>query len=316
MSDSTCPRCKEKMIEIITELQLENPDKPSFARAISQIKEIAVAFRDLGVAIRSYGGVKSTGFDNVEANITKALTAFKTLVSAFQNTSFADDISKSVTPATQALVALGGAFETLGRKKGFEKFPDTINSINAAIKTLDVQGLQALSAKIQQTIPTLKELAEVAKAVAIVNSQAGRAFLQASKNYADAGKSQKEASISARQLLASYIQLTAAVINLLPALKNLLPSFSSLVSLAKNVATALISISFKTVQTGFTALRFVLIGLPLGIVQTGINGVGNALRFLGTVAAAPIKGLRELGVYARYLNSEFKLVTLWYNDRN
>jgi hypothetical protein len=192
-------------------------------KIISQINQIAIAFRDLGIAIRSYGGVKSTGFDNVEANIKKALDAFKTLVSAFQNTSFADDISKSVTPATQALVALGGAFETLGRKKGFEKFPETIAQINKAIQTLDVQGLQALSTKIQQAIPTLKELAEVAKSVAVVNSQAGRAFLQASKNYSEAGKSQKEASISARQLLASYIQLTAAVINLLPALKNLLP---------------------------------------------------------------------------------------------
>jgi tape measure domain-containing protein len=282
-------------------------------KIVSQIREIAVAFRDLGVAIRSYGGVKGTGFDNVEANIKKALDAFKTLVSAFQNTSFADDISKSVTPATQALVALGGVFETLGRKKGFEKFPETIDKINQAIKTLDVQGLQALSAKIQQAIPTLKELAEVAKAVSIVNSQAGRAFVQASKNYSESAKAQKEASISARQLLASYIQLTAAVVNLLPALRNLLPSFSSLVGLVKNVAVAIASISFKTVQAGFTALRFVLIGLPLGIVQSGINGVGSALRILATVVAAPIKGLRDLGAYARYLNSEFKLVQTGVN---
>lgn len=282
-------------------------------KIVSQIREIAIAFRDLGIAIRSYGGAKGTGFDNVEANIKKALDAFKTLVSAFQNTSFADDISKSVTPAAQALVALGGAFETLGRKKGFEKFPETIDKINQAIKTLDVQGLQALSAKIQQAIPTLKELAEVAKAVSVINSQAGRAFLQASKNYSESAKTQKEASISARQLLASYIQLTAAVVNLLPALRNLLPIFGSLINLVKNIAVSIASISFKAVQAGFTALRVVLVSLPIGIVQTGINGLGNAIKFLGTVFAAPITGLRTLGVYARQLNAEFKLVQTGLN---
>lgn len=204
------------------------------------------------------------------------------------------------------MVALGSAFETLGRRKGFTDFPNTVAQINQAINTLNIQALQELGTKIAAAVPALRDLADVAKSVAIVNSEAGRAFIQAAK-----GK--QEDSVASRNLLASYIQLTAGILNLIPAVARLLPSLSSVVRLFKDIATAIVSMSFKTVQAGFTALHAVLISLPVAVVKAGITGIGEALRFLGAALVFPITGLRDLGAFVVKLNREMQLTQIGLN---
>lgn len=238
-------------------------------KIIAQIREIAIAFRDLGIAIRSYGGVKSSGFDNVETNINKALAAFNTLVKAFQNTTFADDISKSIVPATQALSALGGAFESLGRKKGFEKFPDTIDLINKAITQLNIKGLDELAIKIQYAVPALQQLAEVAKAITTINNQAGRSFFAAAK--------EKEKDTESTLGLGRSYQVLSSIIN------QIIPTIVSFSGTVKNVAVFLFNLIEPTKQLGIFLLQ-----LPFNIVSAGFRGLAAAI-------AAPFNLLVSVG---------------------
>lgn len=287
---------------LIREMAALNKPFTGGGKIIEQINQLSTAFRNLGVAIRSYGGASgATSFDNVEQNIQKTLKAFQALVGAFKNTSFSQQIASSVQPAIQALNALGSAFETLGRRKGFEKFPDTVNLINQAINNLNVAALQELSAKIRTAVPALQQLAEVAKAVSIVNSEAGRTFVRVAR--------EKEQDNAANRILrASYIQLTAAIINFIPTIRSLLSAFSPLVNVIKFVAREFLTLPFRIVNAGFTALRAILISFPTKVFETGIRGIGVALQVLGTVITAPYNLLRSLGLFLRQLNSELRLL--------
>lgn len=236
---------------------------------IDQITKVGAAFRDLGVAVRSYGGKNVTGFDNIEENISKTLRAFQTLIAAFKNQKIGDDIANSVVPAATAVRSLGEAFESLGRKKGFEKFPETVNLINTAINNLNIAGLNQLAARIQAAIPALRDLAEVAKAVSIVNSQAGKSFVQVARD--------KDVDSSATQnLIGTYYKLSSAIASVIPVIGSVVNIFISISRTIANLIPFILSL-------GNTMLR-----LPFNVVVSGF-------KFLATAIASPFNLLIELG---------------------
>lgn len=265
-------------------------------KIIGQITQIATAFRDLGVAIRSYGGTKASGFDNIETNITKSLAAFNTLVAAFKDTTLGQDILKSVQPATEALTALGSAFETLGRRKGFDKFPDTIASINTAITQLNTASLDVLVTKINESLPALRDLADLAKAVAVVNSQAGKSFVQAAKEK-EVDTNANSGLISSLQALKVAFQTTITVVGgFINAISKVAGFLTNLVGPASQLAVALLKLPFNFVTAGFRTLVTV-IAAPFTILKA----VGEQ-----TVKFAHDLHLVEIGLNA--IVAPFKLI--------
>ncbi len=312
---------------LIKEIQaLNNTGKSGsgVSTVITQLNSISEAFRNLGIAIRSYGaGAKGVNvFADIDKNIQLTIDSFHKLINAFKDPAIGGNISTAIVPATTAIKELGEAFETLGRKKGFKDFPATIALINTAITSLNTTGLEALSKKIAASIPALKELAEVAKAVSIVNSQAGKAFVQAAK-----AKGQDQAANN--QLKASYIQLAASIINILPGIKNLIsalvgPLVSVIKSIAstvggplvtafRNLALAFLALPFKIVQAGFVSLRAVFVTLPLKTIELGVSGVSNAFKILGTVLNAPFNVLRSVGTFVRDITKDLRLMETGLN---
>lgn len=312
---------------LIKEIQaLNNTGKSGsgVSTVITQLNSISEAFRNLGIAIRSYGaGAKGVNvFADIDKNIQLTIDSFHKLINAFKDPAIGGNISTAIVPATTAIKELGEAFETLGRKKGFKDFPATIALINTAITSLNTTGLEALSKKIAASIPALKELAEVAKAVSIVNSQAGKAFVQAAK-----AKGQDQAANN--QLKASYIQLAASIINILPGIKSLIsalvgPLVSVIKSIAstvggplvtafRNLALAFLALPFKIVQAGFVSLRAVFVTLPLKTIELGVSGVSNAFKILGTVLNAPFNVLRSVGTFVRDITKDLRLMETGLN---
>lgn len=275
----------------------------NFTGITTGITQLATAFRELGVAVRTFASSDQSGqgFANIGININKTLLAFEQLIQAFKQNKFQGDIQQAVAPAVATLNSLGSAFESLGRKKGFEKFPETIRLINEGINNLNVKALQELGEKIRSAVPALEQLAAVAKTITTVNTQMGRSFFAVAK--------EKTTDTAAnRQLLASYIQLAASIANILPLIRSLLPSFSQLASGIKTVAVAFLSLPFQTFSAGMAALKAIFISFPTKALEVGINAVSTAFKLLATAIAIPYNLLRTIGVYFNKLNAELRLV--------
>lgn len=270
--------------------------------AIKQISALAGAFRDLGMATKSFAGLSGGGgLSNLASDVGNVVKAFQQLASAFKSQQFGAALESSVKPAIEMLSALGTAFTNLGRRKGFTEFPQTIQNINQAIAGLNVQALQELSVKIRAAVPALQQLAEVATAVNKVNTQAAISFQRVAN-------AKTEDTAANRQLLASTLQLAASLFNLLPSLRNLVPLFGSVLVGVKNLASAFISIQFTVINAGFNALRAIFVSFPLKVMETGVRAVAGAFSLLGTVLNAPLNLLRAIGTYARNFERDFKLM--------
>ena len=262
----------ETISTLIKELSALNKPFGGGKRIIQEINDISTAFRNLGIAIRSYGDATSGNlFANIDKNVRATLNAFNILITAFRNQKFSDDINKTIKPATEGIVALGQAFETLGRRKGFVEFPKTIEQINQAITTLNVKALEELSARISNAVPVLKQLADVAKAVSIINTEAGRTFAKL------AADKMRDAEAN-NALVRSYNILRGAVVGIGTVISGLVTGI------------ARVSQTFAGLIVPATQLGQALLRLPFNFVAAGF-------RLLVNVITAPFDLLRAIGVH-------------------